>query len=103
VICDVCHTVNIVADAGVHLELVPILGNSHFHADDHDICIGLMTMTLVVGLYHSDQLASAEFLDAGSLPIAKAQVQKAHKKRKQRKLRHRPIWGLFGLNSCSLI
>ena len=102
-ICDVCHTVNIVADAGVQLELVLILGNSHFHADDHDICSGWMTMTHVVELCHSDQLASAEFLNAGSLQTAKAQIQKAHKKRKQRKLRHRPIWGLFGLNSCSLI
>ncbi len=56
VICNVCHAVNVVADTSVHLEVVPLLGNSHFHADDHNTCSGLMTMTFVVGLCHSDQL-----------------------------------------------
>lgn len=35
---------NTLADAGVHSELVPILGKSHFQSDDHDICSGFVPL-----------------------------------------------------------
>lgn len=104
-ICGVCrHTVSVVADTGVHLELVPVLGNSHFHADDHDICNGLVTMTFVVCLNHSDHLASAESVGVGLLPTAKAEIQTTcTRKDIKGSSGLDQSWVFFGLTSCSLI